>query len=66
MLNLSLGMFFSLVGMAAFCWAKKAEEPRAFVLAIALMLFPYFSANPIWTGTIGVVLTTLLFYPKYY
>ena len=57
-------VFFGLVGLAAFRYGKKNDEPRKLFLGIALMAYGYFVSNAWVSLGIGAVLTLLLFFPR--
>ncbi|MGE4233229.1 MAG: hypothetical protein AB7F43_07875 [Bacteriovoracia bacterium] len=62
--NLFAGFVFGVIGFYAWKHARKTSSMRHFVLAIALMLYPYFIENLWAMYGIGVLLTIFLFWPK--
>lgn len=57
------GIFFSIVGFAAFRYGKKVSSGRHMILGIALMVYGYFTTN-VWASFgVGATLTALLFWP---
>jgi hypothetical protein len=59
--NLIGGLIFGTVGFAAFLYGKKQAGPRAMVIGIVLMVFPYFISNTLLLYAIGGVLSVSLF-----
>ncbi|MBF0485153.1 MAG: hypothetical protein HQL16_01435 [Candidatus Omnitrophica bacterium] len=55
------GMVFGLIGFSAFMRARKTKEPKALIISITLMVYPFFVSNPIATWLIGLGLTAALF-----
>lgn len=58
-----VGIFFSIVGWIAWRYGRKKQSSRHLVLAIALMAYPYFVWNFLWSVLVGVILTLFLFWP---
>ena len=55
---------FGAIGLGAFVYGKKSLLPKAIVLGIALMVYPYFVSDVWMIYGIGAVLTTALFFPR--
>jgi hypothetical protein len=55
---------FGLVGLAAFRWGRKHEQPRAVWIGLALMLYPYLVSNTALLYTIGVLLCAALYFGR--
>ena len=54
-------MLFSVIGLGAFMYGKKAASWRALVIGVALMVYPYF-VDALWLlWAIGAALTVALF-----
>ncbi|HEY6929743.1 MAG TPA: amino acid transport protein [Thermoanaerobaculia bacterium] len=59
-----IAVFFSIVGLAAFRYGKKNQEPRPLFLGIALMAYGYFVGNAWISLAVGALLTLLIFFPR--
>ncbi|MGE5237120.1 MAG: hypothetical protein ACM3O7_12290, partial [Acidobacteriota bacterium] len=59
-----VAVFFSLVGLAAFRYGRKAGQARPVALGIALMFYGYFFSNAWLALLVGGVLSALIFYPQ--
>lgn len=59
--NIFASVIFGSIGLAAFIYGKKQSNLKAFVIGVALMVYPYFLQDPIALFVVGGVLTTLLF-----
>jgi len=59
-----LAVIFGLVGLAAFRYGRKNDEPRPLFLGIALMAYGYFVTNAWVSLAIGTALTIGLFFPR--
>ncbi len=57
-------VLFSLVGLAAFRYGKRAGETRPMFIGAALMVYGYFFSNAWVSLIVGGVLTALLFFPQ--
>ncbi len=62
--NIFVVVLFSLVGLAAFRYGKRAGEARPMFLGAALMVYGYFFSNAWASFLVGATLTALLFYPQ--
>ncbi len=62
--NVMVVVLFSLVGLAAFRYGKKAGEARPMFLGAALMVYGYFFSNAWVSLLVGATLTALLFDPQ--
>ena len=62
--NIFVVVLFSLVGLAAFRYGRKAGEARPMFIGAALMVYGYFFSNPWASLLVGAALTALLFYPQ--
>jgi amino acid transporter len=58
-----LAFLFGLIGLAAFRYGRKNDEPRPLILGVALMAYGYFVTNAWVSLAIGSVLTLALFFP---
>jgi hypothetical protein len=56
------GLLFSSIGLGFFLYGRKSRAPWPLLCGIALMVYPYFVANPWWIVAIGVVLTALPYF----
>ena len=56
-------LVFSLIGMAALGYGKRAGDVRRMALGGALMAFPYFVTGHVALFAVGAVLTGALFVP---
>lgn len=56
--NLLVGLFFSIIGMYAFNHGRKERNYKPVVLGVALMGYPYFVNNTLYSIVIGVALTS--------
>ena len=54
-------LLFSLIGMAAFGYGKKNQNPRAMLIGAALLGYTYIVSDVWLTYGIGLALTALLF-----
>lgn len=61
--SIIIGVFFSIVGFAAFRYGKKMSSGRHMLLGIALMAYGYFTPNAWASFGVGSALTALLFWP---
>jgi len=61
--SIMCGIFFSIIGFAAFRYGKKISSGRHMLLGIALMAYGYFVPNTWASFFVGAGLTTLLFWP---
>ena len=59
--SLIAGILFGSIGFVAFVYGKKQTSPKALVIGVLLMVYPYFVANILLLYAIGVVLTVCLF-----
>ena len=59
--NLIAGIVFGSIGFAAFIYGKKQSSFKAMMIAMALMVYPYFVSNTVWVTAIGIALTAALF-----
>jgi hypothetical protein len=59
--NLFGVIFFSLVGIGAFRYGQRSGSPKAVVIAMALMGFPYFVTSTWLLYSVGSALTAMLF-----
>ena len=59
--NILGGLFFGIVGFAAFVYGKKQSAMKPLLTGIALMAYPYFVSNTIAMYAIGTLLTVSLF-----
>jgi hypothetical protein len=61
--SLMLGLFISLIGMAAFVYGKKTSRLVPLIGGLILMIYPYFVPNVLAMGVIatGVVIGIILF-----
>ena len=55
-------MIFSLIGFIAWRSAKREAQPVRLVIAMVLMLYPYFVPAGLWLWVAGVLLTGALFF----
>lgn len=56
MSSLVLGLFISLIGMAAFVYGKKTSRLVPLICGLILMIYPYFVSNALTMAVIGVAL----------
>lgn len=61
--SITLAIFFSIIGYAAWRYGRKTSSTRHIVLAVALMAFPYVVSQIWWMALIGGLLIVLLFWP---
>lgn len=66
-MNISIGSFlaglvFSGVGFVALRYGRGTGNTRKMVIGGALMAYPYFVPDLLWTCIVGAALTGLLFY----
>lgn len=54
-------LLFSVIGLAAFMYGKKAARWRALAIGVALMVYPYFVDATWLIWSIGLALTAALF-----
>jgi predicted phage tail protein len=59
--NLLAGIIFSSIGLGATIYGKKMGLWKTMVIGIALMAYPYFTADAVLTTLIGLALTAALF-----
>ena len=59
--TLAAGIIFGTIGFAAFVYAKKAGAWICLVIAIILMVYPYFVSNTLLLWVIGAALTAALY-----
>ena len=57
------GLFFGLVGFAAWMYGRKNQSARHMWLGAGLIGYSYLIPNPWISLVIGIVLTSLLFWP---
>ena len=60
---LFLSIFLGLVGFAAFRYGKRESSIRHMVLAVSLMVVPYFLTDAKLLALAGAALVVLLFFP---
>lgn len=60
---LFLSIFLGLIAWAAFRYGRQNSSVRHIVIAVVLMLVPYFVVNPLHLGIAGAALTVFLFWP---
>ena len=60
--SLIAGVVFGLIGMWLFKRARKASDNRLIVIALLLMIYPYFVSGAIWNWGIGLVLCEAAYY----
>lgn len=59
--NLLAGVLFSAIGIGAFIYGKRRGSLQPALIGLALMIYPYFTADAKLTAAIGIVLTAALF-----
>ena len=60
--NLIAGLVFGTIGMVAFMYGKKEKNYRPLSIGIALMVYPMFISNTVWSIVIGIALTAALYF----
>jgi hypothetical protein len=60
--TLVLGGLFSLIGMGAVVYGRKAERIVPIVGGSALMVFPLIVENPVWIAVIGTAIVLGMWY----
>ena len=63
-LNISAMMaatVFGLIGFSAFLRGRKKSQPKALIIGISLMVYPFLVSNAVWTWVVGIGLTSALF-----
>ena len=55
------GLFFGVIGIAAFLYGKRQASWKAMTIGIALGAYPYFVSNALAFYAIGVALVIALF-----
>lgn len=58
-----LSVVFGLIGWFAFVYGRREASIRHIILAVSLMVFPYFVSSLTYTLVLGSGLTLLLFWP---
>lgn len=61
--NILTGIFFGIIGIAAWRYGRKQASARHMLLGVALILFSYFFEKVWVLFLVGVGLTGLLFWP---
>ena len=59
--DLAAMMIFSLIGFIAWRSAKREAQPVRLIIAMVLMLYPYFVPAGLWLWVAGALLTAALF-----
>ena len=59
--DLAAMMIFGLIGFIAWRSAKREAQPVRLIIAMVLMLYPYFVPAGVWLWVAGVLLTAALF-----
>ena len=59
--NLIAGVVFGSVGFGAFIYGKKQSSLKTVMIAIGLMVYPYFVSNAVVLYALGIALTAALF-----
>ncbi len=60
---LFVSIVMGLIGMWALQFGRRQGSPRHIVIALALMLVPYFLVDAQWLAVGGTALVLLLFFP---
>lgn len=63
MKTIVVALFFSIVGYCAWRHGRHAQSGRHMILAVLLMVYPYFVWNFWWSLIAGSALTVFLFWP---
>lgn len=58
--NIVFGILFSLIGFCAFCYWRKMEYWQPLAIGLAMMVYPYFTPNWVWTLGVGLFLSAVL------
>lgn len=59
--NILTGLFFGVIGIAAWVYGKKQSQMKPMIIGGLLMVYPYFISETIALWVVGVVLTLFLF-----
>ena len=59
-----IGAFFGLIGFSLFLYGKKSQQMKPMAIGIALMVYPYFVSNTLWSVLIGIGLIALMWWPQ--
>ena len=59
-----IGAFFGLIGFSLFLYGKKSQQMKPMAIGIALMAYPYFVSNALWSMLIGIGLIALMWWPR--
>ncbi|MBN1354467.1 MAG: hypothetical protein JW994_07345 [Candidatus Omnitrophica bacterium] len=55
-------VIFGMIGFAAFLYGKKISSFRVMLIAVALMIYPYFISGTLFLYLAGIALTALLYF----
>lgn len=61
--SLFCGLFFGVIGYAAWRYGRRMTSVRHLLLGLVLMVYGYFIPNVWLNVSVGAVLTLLLFWP---
>ena len=61
MANIMGGLFFGVIGVAAWMYGKKQSQMKPMIIGGLLMVYPYFISETISLWVVGFALTLFLF-----
>jgi hypothetical protein len=59
------GLLFGSIGIGFFVYGKRQRAVVPLVCGVALMIFPYFVANPVLLVTIGAALVAVPYFIRF-
>lgn len=62
--SLVIGVIVGIIGFSLFLYGKKSQQMKPMLLGVALMVYPYFVSNVLWSVLIGLGLIALMWWPR--
>ncbi len=59
--DLIADLLFGMIGLAAFGYGRKQGRIKTMLIAVAIMVYPYFVSGTLLLYGVGIVLTVMLF-----